>query len=177
MTSDQIPELVRLGDDLERATAADLDHGRRRRRTIRTAVLVAAFAALATGTAAVAGVFTLKQVAAGMPAGAAIFGQADPTCDLDADGVTFHCTLARTPEDTGPVVTPPPDKAGGGESEPVSYLDSKETIALGGVIAGGCIGRSEDGLRWDCYIGQAAVDRGILTQDYLGEPATGPTRG
>jgi hypothetical protein len=176
MTTDQTPELVRLGDDLERAAAADLEHGRHRRRTIRTAGLVAAFAVLATGTAAVAGVFTPKQVAAGMPAGAAIFGQADPTCVLDADDVTYHCTLARTPEDTGPVVTPPPGKDGGG-ADAVSYLDSKETLAIGGVIAGGCIGRSEDGLRWDCYIGQPAVDREILTQDFLGQPAGGPSRG
>jgi hypothetical protein len=52
-----------------------------------------------------------------------------------------------------------------------------EGDARGGVIAGGCIGRSEDGLRWDCYIGQPAVDRGILTHDFLGEPAIGPRRG
>ena len=74
------------------------------------------------------------------------------------------------------MVTPPPGKDGGG-TDAVSYLDSKETLAIGGVIAGGCIGRSEDGLRWDCYIGQPAVDRGILTQDFLGEPAIGPSRG
>src|SRR3954451_20332664 len=176
MTPDQTPELAHLGDELQRATAANLAQGRRRGRTLRTALVVAAFAALATGTAAVAGVFTPKQVAAGMPAGAAIFGQADPSCELDADGVTFHCTLARTPEDTGPVVTVPALKAGGA-GVPVSYLDSKETLAIAGVIAGGCIGRSDDGLRWDCYIGQAAVDREIVSQYFLGDPPVVPGRG
>jgi len=32
-------------------------------------------------------------------------------------------------------------------------------------------------MHWDCYIGQDAVTMEIVSQDFLGEPVTGPGRG
>ena len=47
---------------------------------------------------------------------------------------------------------------------------------IDGAIAGGCIGRSANGLAWDCYVGQDAVREEIISEDLLGEPA-GPGHG
>ena len=69
-----IDDIHRLGDALECATERDL--GARPRRLMRKAALaVAAVLVIGSGTAIAAGLFSPAQVAAGMPAGAAIFGQ------------------------------------------------------------------------------------------------------
>lgn len=177
MNATPTPELERLGDDLERAAAGDLASRRRRASRVRIAGLaVVALTILATGTAMAAGLFTPKQVAAGMPAGAVIFGNTDPSCRLDADGITYGCTLDVAPQaDDGPAQAIPGKPAG--PADPRDYLGTKEPIGVDGVVAGGCIGRSSDGLRWDCYIGVEAVTRGIIGADFLGEPMTGPGRG
>ncbi len=150
--------LDHLGDALSRATERDLR--RTSRRPIRRiAVVVAALAIVGTGTAAAAGLFTPKQVAAGMPAGAVIFDQTDPTCVQDTEGSVFHCTLSTVP---APEVS--------------DFSGTKEVLVVDGKVAGGCIGQDAAGLSWDCYVGQDAVDHDIVTQDFLGEPA-GPGRG
>jgi hypothetical protein len=177
------PELGRLGDDLERAAARNLAGRRRRLRAGRAAIAVVALTALATGGAFAAGLFTPKQVATGMPAGTYIFGNTHPTCALDADGTTYHCTLDVAPQSDESVATLPPEKAaavkaagGGGPAAP-DYLGWKEVVAVDGVAAGGCIGRSSDGLQWDCYMGENAVTQDIIGPDFLGQPVLGPGRG
>ena len=122
-----------------------------------------------------AGLFSPRQVAASMPASAVIFDGVHPVCALDADGSTYHCTLDSPPVDepAGTAVPGKPAPAAG----PTDFLGRKEPIAIDGVVAGGCIGRSSDGLGWDCYIGQDAVDHLIISQGFLGEPMTGPGRG
>jgi hypothetical protein len=142
-----------LGDALGRATERDLRVARRRP-VRRVALALMALALVGTGTAAAAGLFSPKQVEAAMPAGAVIFNQTDPTCMYDAGGDVFHCTLS-----TAPV------------SEIPDYAGTKETIVVDGRVAGGCIGQDSAGITWDCYIGQDAVDKEIVTQDFLGEPA------
>lgn len=151
--------LQELGDALSQATDRDLDRARRRP-TRRIALIVATVAVVTAGTAAAAGLFSPKQVAAGMPAGAAIFDQTNPTCAVNADGVSFRCTLANAP---APEVT--------------DFTGVKEVLAIDGVAAGGCIGLDAAGMTWDCYIGQDAVDQEIISQDFLGEPILGPGRG
>ena len=100
------------------------------------------------------------QVEQGMPAGAAIFEQTDPTCLRNPDGTSFRCTLSRAPAgDAG------------------TYLGYKEVLAIDGVAAGGCLGLDASGMTWDCYVGQAAVDREIISQDFLGQPVLGPGQG
>ncbi len=115
---------------------------------------------LVAGTAVAAGVFTPHQVAAGMPAGTEIFGGTHPSCALDGDGITYHCTLASAPS--------------GGLTD---YRDSKELVAIDRKIAGGCIGQDRAGLSWDCWIGMDAVRRQILVEDLLGQPELEPGKG
>ena len=64
-----------------------------------------------------------------------------------------------------------------GSDTVADYSGDKEPIGIDGVVAGGCVGVSVDGLTWDCYIGQDAVDQLIISQDFLGEPMLGPSRG
>lgn len=84
--------LTELGDALRQATERDLRRGGRRP-VSRIALALAALAVVTAGTAAAAGLFSPKQVAIGMPAGAAIFDQTDPTCVVNPDGTSFHSTL------------------------------------------------------------------------------------
>ena len=44
-------------------------------------------------------------------------------------------------------------------------------------IDGGCIGASDDGRVWDCYLGELAVERGILVPELLGQYQPGPGHG
>jgi len=151
-------DFTQLGDDLERAAGRQLTA--RRRRLGRVGAGVAALLVIGAGTAAAAGLFTPKQVATGMPAGTAIFGQTDPSCTLDGDATTYHCTLAVAPADSNP-----------------DFTGSKELVAIDGKIAGGCIGQDVAGTHWNCYIGLDAVRHEILTQDLLGEPQLTPAKG
>jgi hypothetical protein len=180
-TPDPTPDLARLGDDLERAAGDQLAVRRRRTRALRTAGGLAAVALMLTATAAMAGLFTPKQVAASLPASAVIFGNTHPACALDADGSTFHCTLDTAPQSDTTGLTPVPGKGAtdkpAGPDVVADYTGWKEPIGIDGVVAGGCLGRSADGLSWDCYIGQDAVDQLIISRDFLGEPMLGPGRG
>ena len=151
--------LGQLGDAIAEATERDLRKARRRPAR-RIALALAGLALVTAGTAAAAGLFSPKQVAGGMPAGAAIFDQTDPTCVINPDGASYRCTLAGAP---APEVT--------------DFTNTKEVLAIDGVAAGGCIGLDVAGMTWDCYIGQDAVDHEIISQDFLGEPVLGPGRG
>ena len=151
--------LAELGEALREATERDLRRGRRGP-VARVALAVAAIAVVSVGTAAAAGLFSPKEVASGMPAGAAIFDQTDPTCVVNADGTSYRCTLASAP---APEVS--------------DFTGTKEVLAIDGVAAGGCVGLDAAGMSWDCYIGQDAVDQEIISQDFLGEPILGPGRG
>jgi hypothetical protein len=58
------------------------------------------------------------------------------------------------------------------------YTDAAESFVVKHLnIAGGCRGRSADGLQWTCYLGQRAVDEGILAADLLGQYSPSPGRG
>jgi hypothetical protein len=159
------PDLTRLGDQLEAAAERSLGLGRRRR-VRRASVGVAILTVLLAGTAVATGVFTPRQVAAGLPAGAMIFGGTHPTCTLDGDAITYHCTLANPP-------LPEP-----GDATPLAdFREARELIAIDQKIAGGCVGQDKAGLAWDCYVGVEAVKHQILTEDLLGQPELEPGRG
>jgi hypothetical protein len=140
----------------------------RRRRTPsrRTLVLVvAAVVMLGLVGGGIAGSGLFKSAAEenqGLPDGSAMFIGTHPTCTT-VSNEQFHCVL---------------------QSEPTveyivgSYLDSKMlTVDATKHVDGGCVARSEDGLVWDCYLGQAAVDQGILDASLLGEYQPGPSHG
>ena len=52
-----------------------------------------------------------------------------------------------------------------------------KSLVIGGRVAGGCLGLDRGGMTWQCYIGQDAVDRAIVGQNLLGQPAPYPGRG
>jgi len=103
---------------------------------------------------------TAAHVAAGMPAGAAIFAQSEPTCVLESDGKTYRCTLK---------IAPAPEIS--------NFLGTKEPLVIAGTVAGGCVGLDKDGMTWNCFLGQDAVDHGIIDKGLLGQPAPFPGRG
>jgi hypothetical protein len=163
------PELVRLGDALERAAANDLRRPRPleapagRRRGGKRLLLLAAALAVGVPTAAgiVRGLISEESVAQSMPAGAAMLVGTDPTCAVVRDGVEYHCVLSRSPD--------------GGIDD---YLGTVyETVDATQHVNGGCRSLRSDGLEWQCYIGQAAVDQQIISQDFLGEVQTAPAVG
>ena len=110
--------------------------------------------------AATAADVTPQQVEVGMPAGAAIFARTDPRCVLSPDATSFRCTLTGAP---APEVS--------------NFLEVKELLVIGGRVAGGCLGLDRNGMSWDCYVGQDAVDHAIIGKDLLGQPAPSPGRG
>jgi hypothetical protein len=152
--------LEAFGYELRRATRRELRRGRRRR-VRRGAAVVALTAATVTAAAGAAGLFSGDDVATGLPAGSAIFGDTHPRCDdAQADG-TYRCTLASPPT----------------QERLDNYTGSKQLLAVRGVIAGGCVGRDGAGLHWDCYVGEKAVAHGILVHDLLGQKLNSPSRG
>jgi hypothetical protein len=190
-------DLTALGDALERAVALDIassrnishlhghvptDHTnaieeelmptddstndirpRRVRRRSRRVVALSALAVLGIGGAAAAAVSTMSsdEVSHGLPGGSMIFQGTNPSCS-STDGVVFECTLASAP------------------TEEVSndYTGAAELFVDKDLnIAGGCRGRSADGLKWTCFLGQRAVDEEILAADLLGQYSPTPGRG
>jgi hypothetical protein len=161
MTTSLTPSLARLGDDLERACAADLAraHPRRTRRVVLAGIAAAAVLGAGAGLAAVQ--LTADDVAHSLPAGTAALIGTDPTCTAIKDGVEYHCVLAKPPY---PEVS---DWKGTVES----------TVDATKHVNGGCRSLQSDGLVWECYIGQAAVDQQIISQGFLGQYAPAPGHG
>jgi len=169
------PKLDALGDRLERAAAADLAAGaqpaaarRPRRVSRRLAVIVAVLAIGVTGVA-IAGnrLISTDEVAQSMPAGTLALAGTYPTCTVVTKDVEFHCVLAKPP--ASEVTDANGNPAWKGTVEP-SADASKH-------VNGGCRSLRDDGLEWQCYIGQAAVDQKIISQGFLGEPMPVPGQG
>ncbi|MGZ4766603.1 MAG: hypothetical protein ACXV6M_13180 [Ilumatobacteraceae bacterium] len=133
------------------------------RRRSRRVVVIATLAVLGIGGAAAAAAVSMSSddVSHGLPGGSMIFQGTNPSCS-STDGVVFRCTLASAP--TAEVLN--------------DYTDAAELFVDTHLhIAGGCRGRSADGLEWTCYLGQRAVDEGILASDLLGQYEPTPGRG
>jgi hypothetical protein len=160
-------DLHRLGDALEQAAAADLDHppatrpvaAARRLRSRRLLVgLVAAAVAIPAVAYGATRIFGTEQVAASMPAGTLALAGTDPTCTVVREGVEFHCVLARAPA-----------------PEVADWTGTVEPTVNGAKkVNGGCRGLNGAGTEWECYLGQAAVDQQIIGQDLLGQTVEGP---
>jgi hypothetical protein len=156
------PRLARLGDALEAAAAADLAGMRTRRRRRALLVLVPALAIAIPGVAVGAKLLTgTHEVAQSMPAGAAELANTDPTCTVVAQDVEYHCVLARRP---GPEIS---------DYKGTVY----QTVDSTHHVNGGCRSLASDGLTWECYLGQKAVDEQIIGQSFLGQVETVPGRG
>jgi hypothetical protein len=162
------PDLARLGDELERAAAADLAAagalparpGRRVSR--RLVVAIAALAILVPGVAIAASQLTSAgDVAQSMPAGTLALAGTEPSCTIVTPDVEFHCTLGRAP---APEVS--------------NWLGTVEpTVDASKHVNGGCRSLASDGKEWECYLGQKAVDEQIIGPALLGEFAPSPGAG
>jgi hypothetical protein len=163
MTTSPDPRLHRLGDDLEHACAADLARGRHRPRVTRRLVLVGAVVAAVLGAAAAVAAIRLStdDVARSLPAGTAALIGTDPTCTVVEQGVEYHCVLAKAPA--------PEVSDWKGTVEP--------TVDATKHVNGGCRALASDGLEWQCYLGQAAVDEQIIGRGFLGQYAPEPGHG
>lgn len=61
---------------------------------------------------------------------------------------------------------------------PEANLGTKiQTVDARSRIDGGCVAVSKDGRAWDCYLGEAAVNHGIIGPDLLGQHLPGPAHG
>ena len=164
MTTVPPARLAQLGDQLERACAADLASARPRRRlhVTRRALLVAAIAvaAIGGGAAIAAEVLSTGDVAKSLPAGTAALIGTDPTCTAVKEGVEYHCVLAKPPF-----------------PEVSDWKGAKEaTVDSTKHVNGGCEALTSDGLQWECWIGEAAVARAI-DKGFLGAYAPEPGHG
>jgi hypothetical protein len=165
------PTLVALGDAIESGARADLDRiaaasaPRRIRSRRSTRAIVIGVAALLIAVPGIAiGAKTLigtDAVARSMPAGTLALLGTDPTCTVVEEGVEYHCILARVPA--------PEVQDWKGTVEPTVDDTSR--------VNGGCRSLRSEGLEWECYLGQAAVDEQIIGQGLLGEYSSGPGAG
>ena len=157
--TDLTHDLDRLGDELERAAAADLVRGRKRRVRRRLAVAIAALA-VAVPSAAVATEKLIGEddVARSLPAGTLSLAGTNPTCTVVEQDVEYRCVLARPPA---------PEVADWkGTVEP--------TVDATKHVNGGCRSLNSEGTEWQCYIGHAAVEQRIIGAGFLGEYAPSP---
>ena len=160
MTSSLSPQLAELGDELERACAANL--AARPRRTGRMVLIAVVVASVLGGAAAIAAEqLSTSDVEQSLPAGEAAFIGTDPVCTTVTKDVEYHCVLARSPfhEWTS------------------DWTNAKEpTVDASKHINGGCVGLTADGRQWECYIGQAAVGK-VVSEGVLGTYAPEPSHG
>jgi hypothetical protein len=135
-----------------------------RRRILVLAIAAAVMLGGVGGGLAASGFFTTTpaQEEQGLPDGSATFIGTHPTCTQTSDQ-HFHCLLKSAPSV---------------EYIDGSYLDAKmPSVDASKHINGGCIATTADGLTWDCYLGQAAVDHGILDASLLGQYQPTPSHG
>jgi hypothetical protein len=157
------PELTDLGDRLERAVAAHVEKPRTAPRKLRARrkllFAVAALAVAVPGLAlAASALISEGEVAAGLPAGTKALGGTQPSCTAVRQGVEYHCVLARPPA-----------------TEVTDWKGTVEpTVDATKHVNGGCRSLRSDGLEWQCYLGQAAVDEKIVGAGFLGEYAPEP---
>jgi hypothetical protein len=161
-------DLVRIGNELRDAAQRDLGNQKRfglpRRRLIVALAVGVIVLGAGAGIAATVLDKTPKQEEQGLINGSAIFIGTNPTCtQVSAD--QFHCVLASVPTEL---------TLGAGGSYRGAKMPSVDSTKH---IDGGCVGRSDDGLIWDCYLGQAAVRESIVSADFLGQYAPEPGHG
>ncbi len=157
--------LIRLGDAIESAAAADLASSpeRRRRRLSPRLVIAAGVLAVAIprGAIATTALIGTDEVARSIPAGTLSLAGTSPTCTVVRQDVEYHCTLATAPA--------PEVSDWKGTVEP--------TVDRSKHVNGGCRSLRSDGLEWQCYVGRAAVEQRIIGAGFLGEYAPNPGRG
>jgi len=169
--------LLRVGDELQRAWNAD--HRRRPSTSLwqrrRLALVVALVLVALTGGVALAAVIvkSTAEEEQGILDGHLLFTGAQPQCET-LTATSFRCKLESPP--TG--MTFYRENAQGSTVVDGMLLGAKvETVDSTRHVDGGCVSISADGRVWNCFLGQSAVDQGIIGASFLGhhlpEPATG----
>ncbi len=155
------PRLGAIGDELERATRADLRHAWRRRRRVRRRIAggAAALVILIPGAALATSLLSTGDVERSLPAGTRFLVGTTPHCEVVTDGVEYHCTVEGA-------FNNPEIQDMKGTVEPT--VDAKKRVN------GGCRSLRSDGREWQCYIGQEAVRQKIVGAGFLGEYAPSP---
>jgi len=169
------PQLQALGDRLERAATADLAATaprtavrRPRRISRRFAIAIAALAIAIPGAAFAADqLISTDEVAQSIPAGTFALIGTEPTCTVVQKDVEFHCVLKNAPA----------IEVTDSQGNPKWKGTVEPSVDASSHVNGGCRGLTDDGREWQCYIGQAAVDQNIISQNFLGEYSSGPGRG
>jgi hypothetical protein len=154
-------QLIRLGDAIESAAAADISsHGRRRRLLSPRIMIAAGVLAVAIPGVAIAATALIgtDELARSIPAGTLSLAGTNPTCTVVRQDVEYHCTLAKAPA--------PEVSDWNGTVEP--------TVDRSKHVNGGCRSLRSDGLEWECYVGRAAVEQRIIGAGFLGEYASTP---
>jgi hypothetical protein len=172
--NDIAEQLDLAGDAL--AKAWHQDHLRLHHRSAapnrRRLVIGIVFAALVVGGGAALASTLLKSAAdeeTGMTEGYRLFEGSRPHC-VSLSRVSFHCTLATAP--TGETFY----NQDGSRALDVFLGMTAETVDENKRVDGACVAVSGDGRSWSCFLGDAAVTRGLLSRELLGayrpEPAT-----
>ena len=135
-----------------------------KRRTLGLATFALGLVAAGVAVAAIALTKTETQEAQGLLEGHSVFAGTRPACSLVADG-RFRCVLDQPPTGEGTTIEG-------------SYRGSKfQTVDGDRRVDGGCIGVSDDGRIWDCYLGELAVRHEIVGAELLGQIQPEPGRG
>jgi hypothetical protein len=170
--NDTATDLRLLGDSLQSAWRAD--HQRRaRRQPRRRLAIVAALVILLIAVGAAIASSVLKSDSAeeqGLLGGHLLFKGTHPTC-TSLTPTSFVCHLETAPTE---MAFYGPD----GKRLTDAWLGVKAgTVDATHHVDGGCVATTADGRTWQCYLGEEAVQRGIIGPDYLGdylpEPPTG----
>jgi hypothetical protein len=154
------PRLGAIGDELERATRADLRNAWWRRRRVRRRIAAGAVALviLVPGVALATSLLSTGDVERSLPAGTRFLVGTTPHCQVVRDGIEYHCTIA-----------------GSFKPEIADLKGTVEpTVDASRHVNGGCRSLRSDGREWQCYIGKAAVDQQIISAGFLGEYAPNP---
>ena len=141
------------------------------------AVLIPATAVAASG------LLSSDDVAKSLPAGTLALVGTTPTCEVVVDQVEYRCVLDKPPSPEPPGTPAPirpddpyrvsPDSPE--EPDPNAWLGAAEpTVDSTNHVNGGCRSLDASGMTWQCYIGEAAVEEGIISRRSLGDHVRGP---
>lgn len=158
--------LAEIGVELGHAIHRDINTKRLRRYRKLMLVALVSGVLLAVGGVALSATLganpTPTQEQQGLLDGHAVFNGTNPTC-VQTGNEAFHCTLQRAPN--------PPFIEG-------SYRGAiVQTVDVNKRVNGACIAVSDDGMAWDCYLGQVAVTHGIADSSLFGTYQPGPGHG
>jgi hypothetical protein len=161
--TDQSARIGELGDALFEAASADLKHPARRGRKRRILGLLAAATVLVpAGALGANALLTNDDVARSLPAGKLALVGTTPTCQVVVDQIEYRCVLDR-----------PPSPNQGGPAD--GWKGTVEpSVDASNHVSGGCRALDEQGITWQCYLGEAAVEQRIISHGFLGDPVSGP---